>query len=360
VKKQSDSGHACPKRAWLICALLGLGIAPALAQDASGFRPEAWIRDKLTAPPQPVGNEPGRAFPWRNAVTPGQEAQVTKAQAAAWEQQLRAIADYLSAQPLMQSPRGFFPSMRGHVSVVAAGAFVDAPAKAPLAGGVEMGAWTPEAVSVGPDGTLKMKPHHLRSLRIELNYIYPPRGEQWMRDGQGEFGVFHVQGHHAGFPISDNMLLVTRDGRLPFKPVSQERALNAFIQYQTAQLKTLPLEPLRTALTAAESRLAAMTPTERARAAWIRPYADRAADRFGINLVDEGKGHALVAFDEAFFDARQPRHQLRIAMVRELQALADVAHGPEQGSGTVDERVALLLFQQVDWRDFAQRFLHAR
>lgn len=369
MNKQVDARRRRVVGSWLVGGVLSFGMALAYAQGTGGAKAEPWIRDKLTAPPQPVVGEAGRAFPWRNTVTPGADAQVTKAQAIAWEQQLRAVADYLSARPVLQSPRGFFPEMSGHVAVVAAGAHVSSPAKAPLAGGVTMGAWTPEAVSVGPDGSLKKKPHHLRSLRIEFNYIYPPRGEEWMRDAQGPFGVFQIQGYHAGFPISENMLLVTRDGRLPFKPVSQERALKAFILYhadQLAKLKASPIdmrkamEPLQKAQAAAEARLGSMTPAERARAAWVRPYAQRATDPLDISLVDEGQGDALVGLDDGFFDPKQPRHQLRLALVRELQGLVEVAHGRDQGSGTVDERVALILFQQVDWRDFAQRFLQAR
>jgi hypothetical protein len=97
------SGRA--DRAGLVARLFGILIGvvatPAFAQVAGGAKAEPWIRDQLGTPPPAVDGEPGRAFPWKNVVSPGADAQVTKAQAVAWEQQLRAVADYLSAQPVL-------------------------------------------------------------------------------------------------------------------------------------------------------------------------------------------------------------------------------------------------------------------
>lgn len=360
----------------LIASLLPGLPAMALAQVATDGIGQRWVTGLLTKAPPPLESAiAGRAFSFRNTVQPSGAGKVTPAQARAWEQQLREIAAFLSEQPLLKSPRGFYPELSGFVDVLAVGRYLQAPASAPLVGGVNFAAWTPEAVTLAADGTPRQKPHHLRSLRIELNYLHPPRGEPWMNDADGEFGAVQIQGTYAGFPLIDDMLVITRDGRLPFAPVSQERALKAFVKHWTAQvagLDAIPLQPgrppgsgpagqIRAAIRAAEARLASMSAAERGRPAYVRDQRATPDDeRFGIGLVGEGEGHALLALDGAFFDPAKPRHQVRIATVRELQQLAEIANGREQGPGTVDERAALMLLQQLDWRDFASRFVMTR
>jgi hypothetical protein len=360
----------------LLAALMPWAPTAAQAPPASDGLGQRWVTGALAKAPPPLESTvAGRAFAFRNTVTPDANGKVTPAQAKAWEQQLRGMADYLSERPLLQAPRGFYPAMSGFVGVLAVGHHLQAPARAPLTGALGVQAWAPEAVTVGADGTPKQKPHHLRWLRIELNYLHPPRGEPWMNDAEGGFGAVEIQGTYAGFPLIDDMLVVTRDGRLPYVPVPRERALKAYIRFWTAKLVEIDAMPLqqgrqpgsgpsgsiRSAIQAAEARLATMSAAERAQPARVR---DRRAppeyDGYGIGLVGEGEGHALLAHDEAFFDPAQPRHRVRVATVRELQQLAEVAHGRDQGPGTVDERVALMLFQQVDWQDFARRFVHAR
>jgi hypothetical protein len=67
-------------------------------------------------------------------------------------------------------------------------------------------------------------------VRVEVNYVYPLSHANWMEDDAGEFGPLSVKGENAGYPVIDEALVVTRDGKLPLVPVSQERMLKAVIK----------------------------------------------------------------------------------------------------------------------------------
>lgn len=248
------------------------------------------------------------------------------------------------------------------------------------------------------------------SFRLELNYVYPPGG---MSDAEGAFGPLDKQGEFAGFPLYGNSLVVTREGRLPFVPVSQERALKEFIAQQEKSTAgsdehaarrrrayedyvspegrarrqaaieadargvhpTMSEEarrcaeaidrrreqdllaeanqgptPVQLALAEARSRLAAMSAAERSAPAWwLAPTTQMATE-----IVPQGTpgARALVAFDPTLFDPNQPRHTLRVAHVRELHNVVDCAQ-----RGVTACTIYLQVLQATDWRAFADRFL---
>lgn len=408
-------------------AAAGTG-ALATATDPKLF---PWVIDLARSPAPPTG-ELGRWFKWDNQYdrTASQFARggITPAQGQAWDQQLQAIVAFLKQAPVLAQPAGFFPEATGFITAANAGPFGERPKQAPLAGGITVRPWLPVDVVFGADGTpLKSKGERV-GFRLELNFVYPPSGPSWMRDAQGEFGPLVKQGEYAGFPLIGNALVITRDGRLPFAPVSQERALRAFVEankdeernveQRTAQARKAyadymspakvaerqakieaEVEQVRAtqrqpyyadqrrrslearqrsnedalradaepdierdnrfatlrALRAAKAQLAAMSEAERKRPAWVKGQGS-ATDS---GLAPEGTpgAAALVAFDPTFFDARAPRHAIRIALVRELHNVAYVAHRGAPATANLDARVGLLLQQQIDWRAFAAQFL---
>lgn len=380
----------------------------------------AWVR-QLSAPVPAPSGAPGRWFAWDNQYGrvrgTFERGGISKSEGEAWDRQLRAIADFLKAAPLLASPTppGFYPELSGHIGVLDAGGFDVRPKQAPLVGGVTLYAWPPRDVRADAQGPPKLAPGaHNVSFRLELNYVYPPRGDAWMNDPQGEFGALETQGEFAGFPLIANSLVVTRDGRLPFLPVSQERALQAFIAWHAKQSAGLDAEvtaqrrkayddyvspegrvrrqaaieaeakgvhptmseqarkraeaidsrreqdllaeankgpsPTMLALAEAKSRLQAMGTAERAAPAWYLPSGGQRV----LDVVPQGTPGArpLVAFDPTFFDPKQPRTTLRVALVRELHNVADCAQ-----RGVAACAIYLQVLQATDWRAFAEKFL---
>ena len=94
---------------------------------------------------------------------------------------------------------------------------------------------------------------------------------------------------------------------------------------------------------------------ERQRPAW----QGRNAPSNEAGLVPEGTPGAspLVAFDPDFFDAGAPRHEVRIALVRQLHNTAYNEHRRAPTEVNVAARANLLLLQQIDWRQFVAKFI---
>jgi hypothetical protein len=409
----------CSRMLFAVLVLAGLPRAHAQASLADQQR-LAWVRQVSAPQPTPAG-APGRWFPWDNQYgrTRGTFSQggISKAEGEAWDQQLRAIAEFLKGAPVLAQspPQGFFPQLEGHIGVLNVGGFDLRPKQAPLVGGVTLYAWPPRDVRVDAQGLPKLTPGaHNMSFRLELNYVYPPRGDAWMSDAQGEFGPLVKQGEFAGLPLFGNSLVITRGGKEPFAPVSQQRALQAFIAWHEKQSvgfeeahaarqrkayedyvstegrarRQAAIEaeargvhptmteqarrraeaidkrreqdllaeankgpgPAALAVAEAKGRLSGMAAAERGAPAWLL----RTRGPNALQLVPQGTpgAHPLVAFDPAFFDPKQPRQTLRVASVRELHNVAERA---QQGDAAA--AIYLQLLQQVDWRAFADRFL---
>jgi hypothetical protein len=408
--------------ALLVATVAAAWATPARPQSAASDEASpAWVRT-LAAPRPPVlSGEAGRWFPWDNQFGrvrgTFERGGIGKADAEAWDRQLRAIADFLKSAPVLASPTpaGFYPEMTGHIGVLEAGGFDARPKQAPLVGGVTLYAWPPRDVRVDAQGRPKLAAGaHNVSFRLELNYVYPPRGGAWMADAQGEFGPLETQGEFKGFPLVGNSLVLTRDGRLPFAPVTQERALQAFIAWHEKHTASVEAEvaarrrkayeefvspegrakrqaaieaeakgvhptmaeqarrraeaidrrreqdllaeankgpsPAMQALAEAKGRLQSMSAAERAAPAWWLPTRGQKV----LELVPQATPGArpLVAFDPTFFDPKQPRATLRVALVRELHNIADCAQRDVAACA-----IYLQLLQQTDWRAFADRFL---
>lgn len=410
--------------------LAALVVATVAAASAPPARPQAAGRDAMSpdwvqtlmAPHSPaLSGQTGRWFPWNNqyARVRGtfERGGISKAEGEAWDRQLRAIAEFLKAAPVLASPtpQGFYPEIYGHIGVLEAGGFDARPKQAPLVGGVTLYAWPPRDVRIDSQGQPKLAPGaHNVSFRLELNYVYPPRGDAWMADALGEFGPLEKQGEFRGFPLIGNSLVLTREGRLPFVPVSQERALRAFIDWHSKETAGREAElaaqrrkayedyvspqgrakrqaaieaeakgvhptmaeqarrraeaidrrreqdllaeanrgpsPAMQALTEAKSRMQSMSAAERAAPAWH--LSSRGQSVLEIAAQGTPGARPLVAFDPAFFDPKQPRTTLRVALVRELHNVADCAQ-----RGVTACAIYLQLLQQTDWRAFADTFL---
>jgi hypothetical protein len=404
--------------------LVAFACGAASAQSAPGPVPPAWV-SSLAQPQAPVTGEAGQFMPWVNSVKPDPRGKVSAADAQLWGQQLRAIADFIATAPVLSPPRGFYPSQHGFVDWLAFGPYLAAPTKAPLVGGVEMGPWLPEQMARAADGTMRPKTGEElgASLRLELNYIYPPASAVWMHDAAGEFGVLDIQGQFAGFPVVGQAAILTRDGKLPYAPVSQERVLQAFVAHYANEAKRVDAEAARArqtwetynspaeqarrraridaelatisdpsnrerqrrylemwersdgekllktaqpdiehdqryavlrAVRSAQASLAAMSPAERAQPAWIR----RGDVPTEAPLVAPGQGVAVVDIDGRFFDPRQPRSTLRIALLRQLRRVVEDAQDTKDSFRGRAGRISLTAMQELDWQQFAQRFLH--
>lgn len=405
---------------WLTVGGILLASSVLFARGSTAPPPAAWVAD--LDKPMTIEGSATSSLPFLNQVRPDPGGKVTSAQAKAWEKRLRAIQSFLETMPVLKAPRGFYPRSTGFVDWLAVKPYLDRPTTAPLVGGVSVYAFDPSVVTV-TKGVPKLNPGaDAPALRVELNFVYSVGSEPWMHDSRGEFSRLPIDGHYKGFPIILDSLVVTRDGKLPFVPVSRERALSAFIAHHAgaraeatariaaaraaydaaqqpsavakrrasrdAELAAIrdakmrevqrrkleaweraDLEKLQKAanpdldndpgyavlraLKDAERQLASMTPAARARPAWLaRPTPDFQSSFF-VHLVEDGQGDALVEIDPHYFDPKKPRDTLRIAWIRNLQAHAHA------GSRESNARALLLLFQQVDWRRFADTFLEA-
>jgi hypothetical protein len=406
----------------LACAVLTLA-RWASAQSVAPPAPQPWVA-LLTQPvAAPVG-DPGRQIAVKVAFAPS--VKVTATERQSWETQMRAVASYLGQTPIIHPTHGTYPTLNGFGAVLALGPFLNTPATAPIVGGVTMMPWQRQDVTLAADGTPTLKPGvESAGVRVEFNYIYPLSHAIWMEDEQGAFGPLILMGQYIGYPVIDEALVITRDGRLPYVAVSQERVLKAFIKrfgdegrraqasidearkaYDNylapapvarrrskidAELATLDAsnreaqkryfemwersdgEKLRKAaqpdlehdagystlrgLRGAEQRLAAMNASERARAAWID--ADPNHHQTEVPLLPEGQGAAVMAIDPDFFDKRKPRSVMRVALVRQMRHFVEGANEPDHGkaANTFVERTNLTFFQQVNWQEFAEKFL---
>lgn len=217
--------HFVSRRAAIAGLFASCAFPAARAQDA--IAPEAWARRLAQPVPMPEGSA-GRFLGMDVSFDPA--ARLSKAEQQAWEQQLRAIAASLGQAPVVASPVGYYPAFHGFGAVQNLGDLSRPAAKLPMAGGVALMPWMPQDVSLDAQGNPKRKPGTETHLfRVELNFVYPLTGAAWMSDDEGDFGMLRVQGRFQGFPIVNDDLLLTRDGRLPYRPVSRERALKAYL-----------------------------------------------------------------------------------------------------------------------------------
>jgi hypothetical protein len=176
----------------------------------------------------PVG-EPGRQFGVKVAFAPSLKISATERQS--WESQMRAMATYLSQTPAINPTHDTYPTLNGFGSLLALGPYLNAPATAPIVGGVTMMLWQRHHLNLAADGTPTLKPGvETAGVRVEINYIYPLSHANWMEDEKSDFGPLVWMGEYAGYPVIDNALLMTLDGELPYVAVTQARVLKAFIK----------------------------------------------------------------------------------------------------------------------------------
>jgi hypothetical protein len=397
-----------------------------LGQTIGPLPPQPWVA-LLARPVAPPVGEKGRQFAARVAFAPS--VKVTPGERQAWEAQMRAISVYLGLVPIINPTHGTYPTLNGFGAILALGPYINTPATAPVVGGVTMMPWRREDVNLAADGTPTLKSGvELAGVRVEVNYVYPLSHANWMEDDAGEFGPLSIMGECAGYPVIDEALVVTRDGKLPFVPVSQDRVLKAFIKRfgnegkrvqagidearqaydaymapaevarrrakidaELARLDPSNREAQRRYLDMwdrtdgekllkkarpdlerdpgysqwrgvrdAEQRLAAMNAQERAKPAWIDP--DPQHHQTALPLLPEGQGAPMMAVDPEFWDRKKPRTVMRVALVRQMRQFAEAAHEPDHGQpgNSFVGRTNLTFFQQVNWRDFAEKFLQSK
>jgi len=393
---------------------------PTYAQVGSTFQP--WVQTLGQPVAAPTGVE-GKALPLHVdfATSPG-----SAADRKLWETQMRTVLDYLRQAPVFAQPRGFYPEFQAFGALHALPPFIGKQANAPFVGGTQVYLWRPGDVTLQPDGIPKRKSGaETGALRVEFNYQY--LSSPWMEDDTGEMGVLDYRGEFQGFPIINDALLITRDGRLPYRPVSQDRVLKAWLKRNGREVEKIKNEmaeakaayerfvsPAETSKRLAEidKKVAAKDPSNQATTrryeemwerkdgeallakaqpdiehdkafatyrtvlqvqkqldamgadarkapAWIDASLNRTSE---LRLMPEGQGAAVVEVDPDFFDPKKPRTQLRFAWVRKVADMQEGAraYDPAKPEDSVRSRAMLTALQQVNWREFADRFLQPR
>lgn len=349
-------------------AALGLAMvlaAPAWAQVNSTFKP--WART-LAQPVSPPNGTPGKALLPATYFSQGQASD-----RKVWATQMRAVIDYLAQIPVLAQPSGFYPEYQSFGALHELPPFVGKKEKAPFVGGVAPYMWPPQTITVQADGTPKLKGgNETYGLRIEFNYQYLP--SPWLVDDDEEIGLLAYQGDYMGFPILNEDLLITKDGRLPYRPVSQERLIKAWLKRHSGEVERTRKEvaealakgkpspdlehgggytTYRTVLFL-QKQLETMSAEERKLPAWVDANASLNTD---VRLLPQGQGTAVVEVDPEFFDPKKPRTQLRFAWVRQLRRFQEQARSSNDNVAT---HAVMTAFQQVNWREFADKFLVTR
>lgn len=275
----------------------GVGVAAQPTSTEAYILSPEWL-PQLSQPVVPPSGEAGEWFPWRGAYYVDatyivRELGLSAEEVKTWDSQLRAVVDFLRRTPVLGAPSGFSPSSSASIRK-----FWDGPGaasgRAPLVGGLLIGAWIPDQIVTGADGGRKID-GETRFLMIDFNDIPLGHGEAWMEDEQGRFFPLpHLPSPFPGGQIVGYELLVTRPGKSPaYVPVSQERVLRALLETgrEAEQLVESSLEGNREQLAlylSAENEAARREEIERTTQGYIeRNRMEPEAARQRAEAIDE-------------------------------------------------------------------------
>lgn len=279
------AGPARPLATVLFVLAIG---APAVEAQRLTRGPFAsdWLAQLEARPALPERGVAPRWFPWDNQFasqgTSFRENAITVEQRAAWDAQLQDIARALTERPLLRRPIGLDYSVNGSISVVNSTGWLGRGPEAPLAGSVSIGPWLQEVTMLDADGRLRFRSRgeHTSFFYLELNRIPAVGGAGWMRDEVGAFAPLPLTGEWQGLPIVGNALVLTRNGRSPYAPVSQGRVLDAYLAAHRDALASV-----ETSLAHARQELAEFTSAEglRRRRAAIEAEVAKAQAVYGAD-----------------------------------------------------------------------------
>ncbi|MFA5911631.1 MAG: hypothetical protein WC815_22870 [Vicinamibacterales bacterium] len=184
-----------------------------------------------------LANEPGTWRPWTcNGLSPSDLKILgfTLADTNAFKTRLQHIADLFRASPVWNPPMGVDPSLSG--SLFGPSAYSPSAKKLknqPIGGTIMMGSFEHYEVIRTTGGQERREryigdetPH----IMLDVNWLPRGSGVNMPGDEDGEFFLEPVRtAEIGGFPAYGDMLVITKNGRPIWTPVSRERYLKAFI-----------------------------------------------------------------------------------------------------------------------------------
>jgi len=200
----------------------------------------------LTALPSPgaqnattrtLSNEPGTWRPWTCNGLPQSDLKLlgfTQSDVDAFKTRLQQIAEIFRTSPVWNPPMGVDPSLTG--SLFGSSTYSPSAKKLknhPIAGSIMMGSFEHSEV-IRMTGNAEQRERYIgdETVHIIFNVNVLPKGGgvNMLSDEEGEFYEELVRtADIGGFPTYGGMLIITKNGRPLWTPVSCERFLKAFI-----------------------------------------------------------------------------------------------------------------------------------
>jgi hypothetical protein len=274
-------------------------------------------------------------------------AAMLPAQRAAWDAQATAIVEFLRQAPVLSRKFGHDFEPSSSTGIVRQEHFGPGGMRtAMFSGGVTIGAFRKSDVVALADGSLKTgRGAHAPHFSLTFNEIPAPAAEAWTRDSAGLFFLDKPEGFIDGMPMYGGALLLTRNNRSPFVPVSVERALKAFVASYVGS---------DTSKASARALLASLGPEARKAPAWVCDDQSRISSEPCLRPANSRNAVPLKAIDPNFFDKSLPRHVLQIISVDNLSKVAKGSETEERNSAFA---INLAIFQQTDWKSLRDRFV---
>ncbi len=206
---------------WLTLAVMLLTAAPSLGEQ------EATMRT--------LANEPGTWRPWTCSSLSQNDIKsygLTLSDVNAFKTRLQQIAEVFQSSPVWNKPMGVDPSLTGSLFMPWT---VSSAAKKnqPIAGTIMMGSFDHYEV-IRQVGNREEHEHYVGGetshIMIDVNMLPKGGGVNMLSDNEGEFYEEPVRtADMGGFPTYGDLLIMAKNGRPVWTPVSRERYLKAFI-----------------------------------------------------------------------------------------------------------------------------------
>lgn len=340
-----------------LCATALFGVvagAPVHAQRVvPGQFPSPFLKSLANAPNIEDDAEHGapRWLPYSNTFASQASrfarAGITVAQRNSWDAQMREIATMVRQAPSLARPINRDYEITSSLETVAEEFFGPGGIKtAPLRGTLLVWPWAKSDVQTLPNGTLKLvRGAHTNSFGILFNAIPRIPPGPWMRDSVGSFFPHRFDGTFDGMPMHGWELVITRNNRSPYRAISLERAIKAFLASHLGSSKSAA---------SARNMLSSLSPAELKAQAWICDEEPRWSLEHCFVPPNTRNGVPLVEEDLNFFDRSLPRHAIQIMTVYNLN---NVAKGSERDQRNAPLAVHLALLHEVDWKTIRDRFV---
>lgn len=184
-----------------------------------------------------LSNEPGTWRPWSCGGFSASDLKLlgfTQSDAEAFKMRLQLIADNFRKSPVWNPPMGVDPSLTGAFYGVS---IYPSSAKKlknyPIAGSIMMGSFERFETVWTRDGQEQRERHvgdETVHIIFNVNLLPKGGGVNMLRDDEGEFYEELVRtADIGGFPTYGDMLIIAKNQRPIWTPISRERYLKAFI-----------------------------------------------------------------------------------------------------------------------------------